>query len=580
MIILKKYIFLNKKLRFLYLITSTLLYVGVTFIYKMYSMITNIAETNNWSRAYTIMLYCICDLVILFVLMICTSIINRKILREITYNMRNDIFNKVSRMKFSSFYNNESAYYTSIIVNDVIMVEDNYMANLFDMVSDILQLLVMLFSIALIGWQYALAVCVIAIPSAIQPFIMKKRLSKRGKKVSDDMETYTSKVKEYISSFEAIKVFQQASIFKNMFSDTITKLENTKYKLLICKMINTFFALFAVYFLKIGSQIYFTYNAMNGFISIAVVTALFGLANNIGNPIASILSYFEPINSTKDVRKKVIDFIKGDTDEEESGVEINGINDSISLESISFGYDQYKNIIKDFSATFEKGKKYAIVGQSGCGKSTVLKLILGYYNNYEGNIFFDNINARNIKLSSLRKYISYVSQKPYIFGGTLEDNITICSNDYDNDKYSKIIDMMELKQYSDGLVTTSEKNKDEKGVLSASGGEKQRINLARALMHGMDFVIIDEGSSALDNITAKKIDDVLLKNQDIGMITVIHRLNETINAYDCIYYMEDGYIAEAGSYEELMSNKGKFYNMYYQQEVNNEKQLSEKSVVL
>lgn len=577
---MKKYLLSNKKLKILYLIISILLYASVTFVYKMYSMITSVAETKNWSEAYTIIILCVCNLLILFLLMICEAIIKRKMLKEITYNIRKDIFNKITKMSFSMFYKNETSYYTSILVNDVNMIEENYTSKLIDMISNIIQLVVVLFAIALIGWKYALVICIIAIPSGIQPFIMKKRLSKKGKKVSDDKEVYISKVKEFISSFNTIKMFQRVPIFKIMFSDTIKKLEGTKYKLLVSRMLNTFFALFAVLLLKVCSQIYFTYNAINGVISIAIVTALFGLANNIGNPINFILSYFEPINTTKDVRKKIIEFLNNDTDEEEIGVEIDEIKEVIKLNSVTFGYEKGKNILKDFSASFEKGKKYAIVGQSGCGKSTVLKLLLGYYKNYVGNILFDSIEAKEIKINSLRRCLSYVSQKPYIFNGTLKDNVSICDSNLDKEKYIEIVEKMELKKYLDSLTNISSNSDLDENIMSASGGEKQRINLARALLRDMSFLIIDEGSSALDNITAKKIDNVLLQNKDIGMITVIHRLNESIGLYDCIYYMENGRVVESGSYDELMSKKSKFYNMYYEQEVDDEKQLYEKSTVL
>lgn len=344
-----------------------------------------------------------------------------------------------------------------------------------------------------------------------------------------------------------------------MYANKVDKLEGANYKLWSTKVLNGALMMLAVYVLKIGSEIFFTYNAVIGALEIATVSLLFGLANNVGNPIASLLSYLEPINSSKDVLKKLEEFLSMDVSERETGKDLNAGIKELKLSNVNFAYED-KKIINGLSISFEQGKKYALVGESGSGKSTILKLIMGYYDNYEGSICFDSEELKNISFKSLRDKVTYITQNAFLSTATLKDNITLGSSEVADDRLDKIISTASLEELI-GKLPDGINEEVEDGAENFSGGEKQRVALARALIKNNDIILMDESTSALDNLTAFNIEKQLLSDKSKTIISVIHRFNDTIKDYDCIYFLENGQIAEAGTYEELLNKNGKFKNM-------------------
>lgn len=556
---MNKYLFKNKFLLMLYLIGAIVTYLVVVGIYNLHSLITEVAEKMQYSRAMEVILYSIGVLVILFVVLIIITIIQRIILSRVSYSIREDIFNKIYDMKLSKFADKDTAYYTSMIVNDVTILEDDYFNNIIEFIGDSIQLIVTFFAIILAGWQYALVVALFAIFSAIQPFILKNKLARDGVAVSKELEGYTAATNEYISGFENIKCSGNTSIFNNMYANKVDKLEGANYKLWSTKVLNGALMMLAVYVLKIGSEIFFTYNAVIGALEIATVSLLFGLANNVGNPIASLLSYLEPINSSKDVLKKLEEFLSMDVSERETGKDLNAGIKELKLSNVNFAYED-KKIINGLSISFEQGKKYALVGESGSGKSTILKLIMGYYDNYEGSICFDNQELKTISFKALRDKVTYITQSAFLSKATLKDNITLGGNEVEKDRLNKIISTVALDELIDRLPDGINEEVED-GAENFSGGEKQRVALARALVKNNDIILMDESTSALDNLTAFNIEKQLLSDKSKTIISVIHRFNDTIKDYDCIYFLENGQIAEAGTYEELLNKNGKFKNM-------------------
>lgn len=217
--------------------------------------------------------------------------------------------------------------------------------------------------------------------------------------------------------------------------------------------------------------------------------------------------------------------------------------------------------MKNLSLELEKGKKYAIVGESGSGKTTLLKLILGYFQNYHGNIFIDNMNQRSIAQENIFKLISTMNQNVFLFEDSILKNITLYG-DYDKIKLNDIVKKVGLTNtlLRKGIDLQYEISNNGENL---SGGEKQKIAIARALIKGMDWLILDEATSDLDNETLWMIEELLVNLQDITCITVTHRYKKDIlQKYDKIFVMKRGKILEEGQFEELMKRKGIFYSLY------------------
>ena len=185
---------------------------------------------------------------------------------------------------------------------------------------------------------------------------------------------------------------------------------------------------------------------------------------------------------------------------------------------------------------------------------------MGYYDNYEGSICFDNQELKTISFKALRDKVTYITQSAFLSKATLKDNITLGGNEVEKDRLNKIISTVALDELMDRLPDGINEEVED-GAENFSGGEKQRVALARALVKNNDIILMDESTSALDNLTAFNIEKQLLSDKSKTIISVIHRFNDTIKDYDCIYFLENGQIAEAGTYEELLNKNGKFKNM-------------------
>ena len=515
-------------------------------------------------------------IVILAILMIILPIIGRRVLDNISESLRKDIFNKIYSLDYLSFTKKESSFYISMMTNDVQMLEELYFNNILEIIDNVVCFVVVVVTITTIGWQYTCVILLFSLFTIIQPFILKKKLAKDGVEVSNKNTNYVGCVKETINGFDVIKGVGNSKNFVTRLNNSANVLENSKLKLANTKVLNSLLAALAVNLLRAGGQMFFINSTIKGVLDIASVAILLNLINQVASPISCLLSYIEPMNSTKDVQKKIIDFLNMDTKNNADVLYenkfLNKKFEKICFENVSFSYDGENNNINNLNLSIESGKKYAIVGESGCGKSTVIKMIMGYYDNYEGKIIlnkkdsnytvegcFNNNNNENelrkLNKKEYRKNISYITQTAYIFDDTIENNITLGNCKYSKKQLDDVIDYMQLRELY-------EKIKDgEYSIKDLSGGEKQRISLARAIIADNDLILMDESTSALDNITSSIIEKRILENKDKTVIAIIHRFNESISLYDKFLYMENGQIVETGTFDELMARKGKVYKM-------------------
>jgi ATP-binding cassette, subfamily B, bacterial len=250
----------------------------------------------------------------------------------------------------------------------------------------------------------------------------------------------------------------------------------------------------------------------------------------------------------------------------EEPVEIGEI-ESLRFEQVGFTYKNAKQAaVENLSFTVNRGETIAFVGPSGSGKSTLVKLLVGLYTPTEGMIYYDEIPAKDIRYNRMRKQLGFVTQETQLFSGSIRDNMLFVKPDAtDEEIYTALARASALK-----LVTTSERGLDTvlgEGGKKISGGEKQRLAIARALLRNPRILIFDEATSALDSITEEEITETVKEisaaDQQI-MIMIAHRLS-TIMYADCIYVLEKGRIIEEGSHNELVEKKGLYYAMWRQQ---------------
>jgi ATP-binding cassette subfamily B protein len=288
----------------------------------------------------------------------------------------------------------------------------------------------------------------------------------------------------------------------------------------------------------------------------------------------SLLAYMlEPLDRLASVNLKIQDALVAvdrlyqvlDLEAEPVGdrtkVPFRGIIDALELRDVSFKYGCRANVLEGVNLRIPAGKTVAVVGESGSGKSTLLKLLQGFYTPTEGSIRVDNVDLRDIELSSLRAGIGVVSQDPFIFNGTLQDNIAL------GRPQATLVDVMEaaraagLEDFINGLPERFQTVIGERGA-NLSGGQRQRLAIARALLRQPEVLIFDEATSHLDTATERAIQEnlrTILAGKTV--VLVAHRLS-TVKEADLIYVMHQGRIAEQGSHDQLMAQRGRYASLW------------------
>ena len=236
----------------------------------------------------------------------------------------------------------------------------------------------------------------------------------------------------------------------------------------------------------------------------------------------------------------------------------------ITFDNVTFNYPNEEITLKNLSVVFETGKKIAIVGRSGQGKSTLFNLITRIFDTEDGNIYLDDVNIKDLTEESLRRNISVIRQEPFLFNRTIKDNFKVVKPNITLKEIKKYCKMAYLDDYIESLPNKYNTKLGEGGV-NLSGGQKQRLSIARALAKESKVILFDEATSALDNESQsyiKKVIDDLVKNHTI--IIVAHRLSTIVDA-DVIYVVDKGRISDSGTHKELL-DKSKVYKTLYENE--------------
>ncbi len=295
----------------------------------------------------------------------------------------------------------------------------------------------------------------------------------------------------------------------------------------------------SIQLISVGAGIYLLFL---GEITLGEVTLLSFVANNIIRPLTRVTREINSIKTTKGIRDRLDDILLC---EDETKMEIKFNN--IVFENVNFSYDE-KPFMTDIKFTLEKGKKYLIIGESGSGKSTIINLLLKKYIPTSGKILLDDKNLKDVNLPTLYEHISYASQRIELLVGTMKENILL-DKVYDEEVFNGIMSVLNIEYLKDKLDIELTESID-----NFSGGELQRIAIARMLYDDSDIFIFDEFTSALDNKNAHMIEKEVLKIENKTVISVSHRLQEDImKKYDSIIVLEKGCIKAMGSYDVIKS---------------------------
>lgn len=304
---------------------------------------------------------------------------------------------------------------------------------------------------------------------------------------------------------------------------------------------------------------------IDGKITLGGLMAFTSLSGYFMDPIGRLISLQLSIQEASISMKRISEIYEVDKEQEvENKIDIETIDEDIELENITFRYGSRAPVLKNINIKIPKGKKVALVGESGSGKTTVSKLLLKYYTPEEGKIKVSGYDIEELDLYALRKAIAYVPQNVELFSGSIRENIVLGKENVSYEEMKTACENASCSSFIERLPAKYDTFLDEAGG-GLSGGEKQRLALARALVKKSKFLILDEATSNLDFISEAKIYDTLFnKGKNLTMLIIAHRLS-TIRGCDIIYVLDKGEVVEVGGHEELLNKKGYYYKLYISQ---------------
>ncbi|WP_234121967.1 ABC transporter ATP-binding protein [Clostridium hydrogenum] len=495
------------------------------------------------------------------------SYVRRLCIRKTMYEIRNSTFNKLEKIKIKELDREHSGRFISILTNDINNIEAAYVSQIRMLFFAVIHSFTALAIIFYMQWQLGLIIIVFGFITIIVNKVLSLKISILNDDMQEMLGRITERIIDLINSTAITKMFLAERKVYGYYKKESDKgydvsMKLTKFDALF-EAANVFLSSFQ-YIGVLGAALYMVYK---GYIIIGTAAAVVQLMGNANYVFESIGSFMKDIKKSASSLKRIKEFMKlEEEDLKIAEVENKEENFDIKLKSLYFGYED-NSILKGVDLVATKGKMTAVVGSSGCGKSTIIKLLLGFYKVDKGNIYMNNSDLSKVNLSFIREKIAYVAQKPYLFNATIGENIG-----YGKEKASKeeIINaaikanahdfIMELPNGYDTLIGENGGN--------LSGGQKQRIALARAILKDAPIMLLDEPTSALDSETEALIVSALDKScKDKTLIVIAHRLNTIKNA-DMIYVMENGRVIEEGKHEYLMGKPSIYKKLYELQYAN------------
>ena len=472
---------------------------------------------------------------------------------------KNYAFDRLSEKGISAFSGENTSLYISALSNDAATIETNFLTNIFTIITNVAfcaGALVLMF-------YYSPSLTLISIALSILPLIAAictgNLVAKAEKQVSDRNEAYMSTLKDSLVGFSVIKSFRAEAQLCRIFAENVRSAAEAKCLRQKMTLIVQFLSTSAGTIVQLGVFLIGAYLALTGSaISPGTVLVFVQLLNFVVNPIGVIPQCLAECKAARALIGKLADALE-DNVREDGSEEKRTLSSAIEVRDLSFSYDGEKRALSGIDLCFEKGKSYAIVGGSGSGKSTLLNLLMASHSHYSGNILYDETELRTISSESLYDMISVVQQNVFIFNATIRENITMFS-DFPSHEVDAAIELSGLS----ALIRDRGENYlcGENGS-GLSGGEKQRIAIARSLLKRSQVLLVDEATASLDAETASRITGAILDLDGITRIIVTHDLDRPIlSRCDEIIVLKSGIVAERGTFDHLMEKKEYFYSLF------------------
>lgn len=488
--------------------------------------------------------------------------------QKISYKLRKEISQKLNRLPMSYFDKNTHGEILSRITNDVDTLSMNLnqsATQLITSVTSLIGILIMMLSISGVMTLIALVMLPISI---ILIMLVVKKSQRYFKAQQEYIGHINGQVEEVYGGHTVIKAFNREDAVLKEFSDTNKILYRAGWKSQFLSGMMMPIMQFVGNLGYVAVSVSGAYLAVKGTIEVGDIQSFIQYVKQFTQPIQQAAQVSNMLQSTAAAAERVFEFL--DEPEEvqlalnHAPVHASELKGNVEFDHVSFGYTPDKIIINDFSAKIKEGQKIAIVGPTGAGKTTMVKLIMRFYDINSGNIKIDGYNVRDFDRSELREAFGMVLQDTWLFKGTIMENIRYGRLDATDEEVIAAAKAAHVHHFIQTLPNGYDMELNEEAS-NVSGGQKQLLTIARAILANNKILILDEATSSVDTRTEVRIQkamDNLMKGRTSFIIA--HRLS-TIKDADLILVMKDGDIVEQGKHEELLMRNGLYAELYNSQ---------------
>ena len=483
--------------------------------------------------------------------------------QKLTYKLRNDIVQKINKLPMNYFDTKTHGEVLSIITNDIDTLSMNLNQSITQIITSVCTIIGILIMMLSISWQMTLISLIILPIAGVLVKIIVTRSQKYFKAQQDYLGHVNGQVEEIYGGLNIVKVFNAEGKADKEFEKANNTLYHSAWKSqflsgLIHPVMN-----FIGNIGYVGVAVAGGYLAINGTITVGNIQSFIQYNRQFVQPINQIAQISSMLQSMAAAAERIFEFLEQpeEIDTAKGNIDTSKIEGNIVFDHVKFGYDPNKTIINDFNCSVKNGQKIAIVGPTGAGKSTMVKLLMRFYDVNSGAILIDGHNIKDFKRGDLRKMFGMVLQDTWLFGGTVKDNIKYGKEDATDDEVIRAAKAAHVHHFIKTLPNgyNSLLNEESSNV---SAGQKQLLTIARVILADPKILILDEATSSIDTRTEIQIQDAmdnLMKGRTSFIIA--HRLSTIKNA-DLILVMNHGDIVEQGTHEGLLA-KGGFYSDLY-----------------
>ena len=478
---------------------------------------------------------------------------------KISYNLRERLMEKITHLPMDIIDDNKRGDILSRITNDVDSLQNGITQSFIQLMTAVITIIgVVVMMLYINVWMTLATAILIPISFLVIRFITKhsqsyflKQLVFKG--------SLNAQIEETFTGHDIIRVFNQEADSIEKFNQDNDMWFDQEWKSQFYSSLNgplmNFISNLAYVVIAVLGAVFVLQRA----ITVGDILAFFQYVQNFTRPIQQITRVMNLVQTAMAATERIFEFLEYDDEENPSDVEISEIKEGISFENVSFSYTPNEKIIKDLTFDVKKGEKIAIVGETGAGKTTIVKLLMRFYDIDKGEIKIDGINIEKYDKNSIRSLIGMVLQDSWLFSSTIFENIKYGNLESSNDDVinasKQVYSDNFIRQLPEGYQTVLNEDSD-----NISHGQKQLITIARTILSSKEVLILDEATSSVDTRTEKLIQKAMDKLMEGKTSFIIaHRLSTIKNA-DKIIVIDNGEIIESGTHEELLKQKGYYYN--------------------